>query len=89
MKQYFSEPMLRGMNIRVVIRIHEMICLENTGKPHCLAELLDVSERTVYNYIAFMKEELKAPIHYSTIKESYYYTEPPGLCFVVGKKIKK
>ncbi len=68
MKANFSEPMLRGMNIRVVIRIHEMICLENTGKPQCLAELLDVSERTIYNYIAFMKDELKAPINYSAAK---------------------
>lgn len=85
MKQYFSEPMLRGMNIRVVIRIHEMISLENTGKPCDLADLLNVSERTVYNYIAFMKEELKAPINYSPVKESYYYTEPPGLQFVVER----
>jgi len=73
------------MNIRVVIRIHDMICLENTGKPQCMAELLNVSERTVYNYIAFMKEELKAPINYSPAKESYYYTESPDLRFVVEK----
>ena len=78
--------MLRGMNIRVVIRIHEMISLENTGKPCNLAELLNVSERTVYNYIAFMREELNAPIDYSPIKESYYYAEPPGLRFVAKRK---
>lgn len=86
MKQYFSEPMLRGMNIRVVIRIHEMISLQNTGKPGNLAELLNVSERTVYNYIAFMKEELNAPINYCPVKESYYYTEKPGLRFVAERR---
>lgn len=85
MKQNFSEPMLRGMNIKVVIRIHEMISLENTGKPGDLAELLDVSERTVYNYISFMREELNAPIEYSPVKGSYYYVEPPGLQFVVER----
>jgi transcriptional antiterminator len=73
------------MNIRVVIRIHEMISMENTGKPCDLAELLKVSERTVYNYIAFMKEELNAPISYSPFKKSYYYNEPPGLRFVVKR----
>lgn len=70
------------MNIKVIIRIHEMISMQHTGKPRALAEVLDVSERTVYNYIAFMKDELKAPINYCNIKESYYYTVPPGLCFV-------
>lgn len=85
-KPYFSETMLRGMNIRVVIRIHEMISMENTGKPSDLAHLLNVSERTVYNYISFMKAELKAPINYSPVKESYYYTEPPGLRFVSEKR---
>ncbi len=73
------------MNIRVVIRIHEMISMESTGKPSDLAHLLNVSERTVYNYISFMKEELKAPINYSAVKESYYYTEYPGLRFVFEK----
>ena len=78
--------MIRDMNIRVVIRIHEMISMESTGKPGVLANVLDVSERTVYNYIAFMKEELKAPISYCNLKESYYYTIPPGLCFVAQNK---
>ncbi|MBA3900545.1 MAG: HTH domain-containing protein [Bacteroidetes bacterium] len=56
--------------------------MENTGNPRCFADLLDVSERTVYNYIAFMREELNAPIEYSPVKESYYYIESPGLQFV-------
>lgn len=60
--------------------------MQNTGKPSVLACVLDVSERTVYNYIAFMKEELNAPINYSVLKESYYYKEPPGLCFVAQNK---
>jgi hypothetical protein len=78
--------MIRDMNIKVVIRIHEMISMKSTGKPHALANALDVSERTVYNYIAFMKEELKAPISYCNILESYYYNSPPGLCFVAQNR---
>jgi len=49
------------MSIRVVIRIYEMISMECTSKPRALAAVLEVSEHTLYNYIAFMKEELKAP----------------------------
>jgi transcriptional antiterminator len=78
--------MLRGMNIKVVIRIHELISLENTGNPKSFADLLDVSERTVYNYISFMREELKVPIDYCPVKGSYYYLEPPGLQFVAKRK---
>jgi hypothetical protein len=60
--------------------------MECTGKPSALASVLEVSERTVYNYIAFMKEELKASINYCNVKESYYYKEPPGFCFVAQNK---
>lgn len=69
------------MNIRVIIRIYEMISMECTSKPSTLPAILEVSERKVYNCIAFMKEELKAPVNYYNLKECYYYKEPPGLCF--------
>ena len=46
-----------------------------TGSPRDLASKLSLSERTVYNYIAFMREELKASIVYNYQKESYVYTD--------------
>lgn len=59
------------MDIRIVIRIHELINSRQTGTPKELAEKLELSERTVYNYIAFMREELKAPIVYNTVLSNY------------------
>jgi hypothetical protein len=46
-----------------------------TGSPKKLASKLAITERSVYNYIAFMKQELKAPISYDYNKLSYVYTE--------------
>lgn len=44
-----------------------------TGSPKKLAARLSISERSVYNYIAFMKIELQAPIQYNYLKMSYVY----------------
>lgn len=48
---------------------------EQTGSPNELASKLDISIRTVYNYIAFMKKEMKAPIIYDFQRLSYVYEE--------------
>lgn len=63
------------MDIRKIIRIHKLILAETTGKPKELAKRLEVSERSIYNYIAFIKSELNAPVEYDTLKKSYYYTQ--------------
>ena len=61
------------MNIRVFIRLHELIQAKQTGSPKQLAEKLEISERNVHYYIAFMKNEMKAPIIYDTVNETYIY----------------
>jgi hypothetical protein len=58
-----------------VVRFREIqkkikISTELTKKPKDLAFKLNVSERTIYNYIHLMKNELKAPITYKSIKET-------------------
>lgn len=63
------------MDIRKIIRIHKLLLAERTGKPNELANKLEVSERSIYNYISYMKAELNAPIEYDTLKKSYYYIE--------------
>jgi transcriptional antiterminator len=63
------------MDIRKIIRIHKLISTETTGNPKELAERLEVSERSIYNYIAFIKTELNAPVEYDNLKKSYYYTQ--------------
>jgi hypothetical protein len=48
---------------------------EQTGSPNELASKLGISIRTVYNYIAFMRNEMKAPIVYDFQRLSYVYEE--------------
>ncbi len=61
------------MDIRVIKKLHELIKTERTGPPKELCIKLGISERTVYNYISFMKNELNAPIKYSSDKGTYCY----------------
>ena len=61
------------MDIRVIKKLHELIITERTGPPKELCIKLGISERTVYNYILFMKKELNAPIKYISDKGTYCY----------------
>ncbi len=63
------------MDIRIIIRIDALISRQMTGSPKKMASKLGITERTVYNYIAFMKHELHAPIVYDYQKLSYVYSE--------------
>lgn len=63
------------LDIRLIIRIDQLIYNEMTGSPKMLATKLSISERSVYNYISFMKQELNAPIVYDYHKISYVYFE--------------
>lgn len=69
------------MDIRIIIRIHELITAKQTGTPKELAEKLELSERTVYNYVAYMREELNAPIIYNAALANYCYEEECQLSF--------
>jgi transcriptional antiterminator len=55
---------------------------EQTGSPKELSYKLGVSERTIYNYISYMKVEMTAPIIYNNLKGSYMYERE---CFLVFK----
>ena len=63
------------MDIRIIIQLDNLIVKEMTGSPKQLASKLFITERSVYNYIAFMKQELKAPIKYNYQRLSYIYNE--------------
>ena len=64
--------MLR-VDIRTIIKIDKLIQRGATGSPSELASRLDLSERAIYKYLKFMKEELRAPIEFSKIKGTYNY----------------
>lgn len=70
------------MDIRVFIRLHDLIRTKKTGTPKQLAHKLDISERNVNYYIAFMRNELKAPIIYDRKLETYLYETECKLCFI-------
>jgi predicted DNA-binding transcriptional regulator YafY len=53
-------------------RIDQLIAWKATGTPQELAEKLEISESTLYEYFSVMKD-LGAPIRYDKIKKTYYY----------------
>jgi transcriptional antiterminator len=63
------------MDIRIIQYLHDLILKAETGSPKKLAEELGLSERSVYNYILYMKNEMGAPIRFQRQKNSYVYTE--------------
>jgi transcriptional antiterminator len=69
------------MDIRIVISIHGLLNAEQTGSPKDLALKLGISERSVFNYISYMKSELEASIIYNYQKQSYCYTKDCELNF--------
>lgn len=69
------------MDIRIIKKIHEFILTERTGSPKELARKLGVSERTIYNYISYMKIEMNAPILFDNQKGNYLYERECLLAF--------
>jgi hypothetical protein len=55
-------------------RIDHLIRIKGTGTPAQLAKRLNLSERTIYDYISFLKG-LGCPIKFDSFRESYYYEE--------------
>lgn len=69
------------MDIRVIIKLHNKIVLQKTGTPKELARSLEISERTLYNYVLYMKEELSANIVFDAYNKTYKYASPCKLSF--------
>lgn len=57
-------------------RIDQLIRMKATGRPNELAERLNISESTLYEFINLMKE-LGAPIKWDPSRCSYIY-DPEG-----------
>lgn len=62
-------------------RIDQLIRMKATGQPHELADRLEVSPSTLYEYIDIMRNVLLAPIRYCNIRRSYVY-ESDGKLFI-------
>jgi hypothetical protein len=68
-------------SLKIISRMNRLISIQCTGKPAQFAFKLNISERSLFNYLAWMKSS-GAPIKYSKCKESYIYTMEGS--FVVG-----
>jgi len=69
------------VDIRIIIKLHELIKAQRTGTPNELSNKLGLSVRTVFNYINFMKSELEAPISFNSQTKNYYYEKVCELRF--------
>lgn len=66
--------MVKTEFIQMLNRMDHLIRMRSTGSPGDFAGKLSISERSLYNYLALMKE-LGAPVRYSRAGESYFYEE--------------
>ena len=69
------------MDIRTIIKIHELLKANRAGNSVELSARLDISVRSIYNYISFMKTELNAPIIYDSQNKKYRYERECELNF--------
>lgn len=53
--------------------LNDLIRKKSTGPPESLAKKLNVSERTIFEYVEILRS-LGADIRYSREKRSYYYS---------------
>jgi predicted DNA-binding transcriptional regulator YafY len=70
--------------IQILQRMDRMIRTRSTGSPEDFACRLSISERSLYNYLAVMRD-LGAPLEYSRTYGSYLYREE-GKCMFEFKK---
>lgn len=55
-------------------RIDWHITHKSTGTPEEFAEKLAISTSSLHRYLKVLKEEWNAPIEYSEVDKSYYYS---------------
>ena len=70
--------------IKRIAILDRLIQIKGTGSPSKLAQKLNISERTLYEYLNLMKD-LGAPIEYCKMRGSYYYKEEGQFDFYFKK----
>ena len=61
------------MNIKKIKYFIHLIEKERTGAPKEVAVILEVSERTIHNYVRTLKIDFNAPIVYNHYRKSYLF----------------
>jgi len=75
------------MNIKKIKYFIHLVEKERTGSPKNVAEILEVSERTIYHYVQILKTEFNAPIAYNPYRKSYLFERKGKLNWVWMKSI--
>jgi predicted DNA-binding transcriptional regulator YafY len=55
-------------------RLNHLIQVKATGNPKQLSYRLNISERSLYQYISLLKE-MGASIHYDRFRETYFFDQ--------------
>lgn len=66
-------------------RMDYLISRKATGSPTKLAERMELSETTLFEYMAIMKE-LGTPIRYDRFRQTYYYEDDGNFIIHFQKK---
>lgn len=67
------------MHLEKLRKFIHLVERKQTGKPADVAKKLGVSERMIYNYTKFIREELNAPIAWNNFKQTYLFAESGAL----------
>ena len=73
------------MYIKKLRKFIHLVKRMQTGKPADVAQRLGVSERMIYNYTKFIREELNAPIVWNNFKQSYLFSESGDLIWIYNE----
>jgi len=68
---------MKLVNLVTIDRLDRLIRHKATGTPTELASRLEMSRSSLFELIAFLKDEMKAPITYIGSRPSYVYTYTP------------
>jgi hypothetical protein len=75
------------MNIKKIKYFIYLIENERTGSPKDVAEILEVSERTIYNFVQTLKADFNAPLVYNQYRKTYHFETKGKLNWVWIKSI--
>ena len=67
-------------------QLHNLILNENTGTPAELAELMNISDRSVHSLIEYLKE-YEANICYCRKRKTYYYKDDFEIQVLISVKV--
>ncbi|MDR1602827.1 MAG: hypothetical protein LBS42_10425, partial [Tannerella sp.] len=78
--------MRRLVDLVKLDRLDALVRRQATGSPEQLSRRLDMSRSTLFEFIAFLRDEMGAPIRYSKSRNSYMYEYVPRFCLGFEKE---